>query len=69
MSSDTFLNLVGCSIFGALGVTCLVCAIAFSASHQLLFTAMCFLMFYVLYTDKPVQYRKRTALFQKNVEG
>lgn len=51
MSLDTFLNLVGCSIFGALGVTCLVSAIAFSALHQLLFTAMCFLMFYVLYTD------------------
>ena len=65
MSSDTFLNLVGCSIFGALGVTCLVCAIAFSASHQLLFTAMCFLMFYVLYTDNQYNTESVQQYFRK----
>lgn len=65
MSSDTFLNLVGCSIFGALGVTCLVCAIAFSASHQLLFTAMCFLMFYVLYTDNQYNTESVQHYFRK----
>ena len=65
MSLDTFSNLVGCSIFGALGVTFLVCAIAFSASHQLLFTAMCFLMFYVLYTDNQYNTESVQHYFRK----
>lgn len=65
MSSDTFLNFVGCSIFGALGVTCLVCAIVFSASHQLIFTVMSFWMFYVLYTDSEYNIESVQHYFKK----
>lgn len=65
MSLDTFLNLVGCSIFGALGGTCLVCSIVFSALHSLLITAMCFLMFYVLYTDNQYNTESVQHYFRK----